>query len=351
MKNYSDFANDTIVLFKVVDSVLNLSRNFKTEIDTIKAVLNKLVGKNIYSNITSSLKINIFMQTIKAVLEINDYNEKRDYKASTLTALSAGVAISLLIAIPNPTTLGAIIGGISSIIFSIVMGRIESSELTTFLRRTIFAKSGISKEFIAYGVYVEENKNYNQIVYNPYFLNQAFEIKDNKKYLEFKTPKELISFIGNNYKDNKELFDLTYKNELQFLHTTLIGMKLEIDEKEKKIRTIVKGFLKDINRNLYCKTYLKIPDILIKDEKAEFILNAKSYSTENNNFKKEDKTDYHLFDLQPHYNDSIKINTIILNSSIVSLKYEFEFNLDTTQDPRHKNTLTIKNFKQVNFNK
>ncbi|WP_034216824.1 hypothetical protein, partial [Aliarcobacter faecis] len=198
--DYTNFANDTIVLFKIVNSVLKISNSMK-ESDFIKAVINKLKGKNIFINVINPVRLSIFMQIIITVLETVDYQEKRDFTATNLTLFSSSLII---------------IGGFVStplifvgIVLLIARGLLESSELVIFLNRTILA--------------VDRTK------YRPYFLNEAFKNSDKNIYLELATPKELITYIGENYKDNKDIFNLAFKNELQFLYTTLVGMKLEID--------------------------------------------------------------------------------------------------------------------------
>uniref|UniRef100_UPI00211D2B11 hypothetical protein n=2 Tax=Aliarcobacter faecis TaxID=1564138 RepID=UPI00211D2B11 len=324
--DYTNFANDTIVLFKIVNSVLKISNSMK-ESDFIKAVINKLKGKNIFINVINPVRLSIFMQIIITVLETVDYQEKRDFTATNLTLFSSSLII---------------IGGFVStplifvgIVLLIARGLLESSELVIFLNRTILA--------------VDRTK------YRPYFLNEAFKNSDKNIYLELATPKELITYIGENYKDNKDIFNLAFKNELQFLYTTLVGMKLEIDEKYEKILREKNSYFTSLGKklsslNITKQTNLKIPKILI-DDSFKLFLDNRAFDTKENSDLFIKHNDDVLFDLYRYYDKGI--HTIILKSSMVNLKYEFEYKYSYDYDlyAINKNPQSeyyeIKNFKQT----
>lgn len=329
----ANFANDTIVLFKAVNSVLK-SKTYKTQIDAIKVVLEKLKGKNLFLNILLNTKYDVISSVVVSSLEFADYIDKRDYNAANLTASAAVITLSVYmfnkfikhIAVRSIATPVAI----ASVIIAFGRALIEDSELTNFLKRTIFAKTGISTEFTPKS----------RIIYKPYFLNEAFKKSDKNIYLELATPKELIEFIGNNYKKNKDIFNLAFRNELQFLYTTLVDLKLEIDSKRVKEEAVEK------------QTFLKIPKILIDDEKAEFLLNGESYDVKDRKLFI-DKIEYYHFDLYDYFNKTT--NTIILKSSMVDFKYEFNYHYSFTSltdiyiEEKANEYYGIKKFKQVNF--
>ncbi|WP_198304366.1 hypothetical protein [Arcobacter vandammei] len=342
IKDYSQFANDTVTLYIFTSKFL--ANQTKIDTKTLLRFSTELANKktNLFVSLDFSAKVNIITIIIIATFDTKKYYENDDYDAMALNLMLTGMSLIIALSImPLPTT---IVISIFSIILGITLNQIVDSELTVFLKRTIFNRQlGSGKKYYLqdlYNVYFNDNKTF-----YPYYLGKALKDED----LGFTSSKELKNFIGKNYKTYEKEFELAFKNELQFLYTTLVGLKLEIDEREKTISKKVNGFLQDINRNLYCKTYLKIPETLIDDDTI-FLLNNINYDVKNNKFfEKPDKVDYYLFDLQPYHNETIKINTIIVKSSMVDLKYQFEFYLDLTQDPRHKNSLTIKNFKQINF--
>lgn len=332
----ANFANDTIVLFKAINSVLK-SKTYKTQIDAIKVVLEKLKGKNLFLNILLNTKYDVISSVVVSSLEFADYIDKRDYNAANLTASAAVITLSVYmfnkfikhIAVRSIATPVAI----ASVIIAFGRALIEDSELTNFLKRTIFAKTGISTEFTPKS----------RIIYKPYFLNEAFKKSDKNIYLELTTPKELIEFIGNNYKNNKEIFNLAFRNELQFLYTTLVDLKLEIDSKRVKEGIVEK------------QTFLKIPKILYSDDNFSLNLSGKIFDAKNNSDLFDEKTsiDYVLFDLYRYFNKIT--NTIILKSSMVDLKYEFEYHYSFTSltdiyiEEKASEYYGIKNFKQTSF--
>ncbi len=324
--DYANFANDTVVLFKAVNSVFK-GNVFKAEFDAIKAVIEKIKGKNLFLTILSSVKYDLISFVVLTTLETADYADKRDYTAVNLTLTVAGfsiVGVMFRVFITSPITKVVNIQlAIASVIALITRAILEDSEVTNFLNRIVFSKDGYK--------------------YRPYYINEAFKQSNNNEFIIVNNPKELISYLGENYKKHKDIFNIAFKNELQFLYTTLIGLKLEIDDRVEKEGTIFK------------QTLLKIPIALVEDEKAEFILNSKSYDVrDKEKFEQLNNSDYVLFDLSPHYNKIT--NTIILNSSIASFKYEFEYLYsydydlyNISENPVMNETLTIKNFKQTSF--
>ncbi len=178
----------------------------------------------------------------------------------------------------------------------------------------------------------------------------------------FNNTKQLVNFIGKNYKGNEKYFDTSLKNELSFFKSSLFGYKLELLGDTKRVKKLRNKF--DLDVTLYEITFVKIPKILHEDKSSKFVFvwdkkeedkegYIKEYITldkDNMNlFVKEN--DYYIFDL---YNQNFtqleqlktinhKKASIIVISSQVELKYDFVYSY------KDFNYLFALNFEQSSF--
>ena len=214
------------------------------------------------------------------------------------------------------------------------------SDFLVFLKRTILAKN-ISTSNVLFN----DNK-----VYSAHFLANSF--KNNKDIdVGFKSDKALIDFIGTNYYSYKDNFELAFKNELQFLYTNLIGLKLEkikyISEKSKN------EFIID-SRKVYLdiKEAILIPNALIEDEK--FVL-----TFDGTNYSKDDLTNNNIFN--PFKDDTIISSFVFRNifkyssnlsisTSSVELNYSITYNIKKDADfSSTKIYIDINKIEQIEF--
>ncbi|MCP4970346.1 MAG: hypothetical protein GY932_07125, partial [Arcobacter sp.] len=151
----------------------------------------------------------------------------------------------------------------------------------------------------------------------------------------FNNTKQLVNFIGENYKGNEKYFDNSLKNELSFLKSSLFGYKLEETEfkSHQRVRTV-----NGIEISFYVQKALKIPKIFAEDK--EFKLFFSAYGDEYLEIGEVliESGDYYIFDFFPENNPYINLNHftnkikkqnhksyIIVLSSQIELKYEVEF--------------------------
>lgn len=209
------------------------------------------------------------------------------------------------------------------------------SDFLVFLKRTILAKN-ISTSNILFN----DNK-----VYSAHFLANSF--KNNKDIdVGFKSDKALINFIGTNYYSYKNNFELAFKNELQFLYTNLIGLKLEIDKKVTEEEIYIKG----VKKKLLMMSNLIIPSNMFDDD-FSIIIKDKTFRNDNEIFKEEDDGRI-LFDLK---NKDIKNDLkdekidLIIKTSSLEIKYKVTYTHILTTNPKSSCYLKL-SLEQKDFN-
>ncbi len=122
---------------------------------------------------------------------------------------------------------------ISSIVYAIVMLKLEDSAFESYLKRSLFYKDNI---------YLKSKDK----KINGFPAKYLLETTNRKEELEsinsegFTSAKKIIDFIGENYETNELYFDTALKNELSFLKSSLYGYKLEKTElkTEQRIRNM-----------------------------------------------------------------------------------------------------------------
>ncbi|PPK60446.1 hypothetical protein B0F89_1215 [Malaciobacter marinus] len=184
-----------------------------------------------------------------------------DYDASFLSGLKTALTVSLLIASGVTSYVLLILLEIVWNYFShyIIDSNIEKYLYKSLLYEDIYEHSG----FFIGSLY--------HINYEAYYLFETTNTNEKLKSINsegFKTSKNLINFIGENYDENKEYFDTALRNELSFFKSSLFGYKLDKEEikSHQKVKT-VSGY----EINFYAYEGLKIPKV-IADLNSSFLL-------------------------------------------------------------------------------
>ncbi|WP_165596149.1 hypothetical protein [Aliarcobacter thereius] len=337
-KDFSQFANDIISLTIYTTNFLkqknildkNTLANFIKQINKEK--------KTLFINLSITNRFNIVFIIINSIVDSKKLYKNDDYDALAVQSLISILTISIIF-IP-PSIPSRIVIALIELSLSLVYNYFVDSDFLVFLKRTILAKN-ISTSNVLFN----DNK-----VYSAYFLANSF--KNNKDIdVGFKSDKALIDFIGTNYYSYKENFELAFKNELQFLYTNLVGLKLEkikyISEKSKN------EFIID-SRKVYLdiKEAILIPNALIEDEK--FVL-----TFDGTNYLKDDLTNNNIFN--PFKDDTIISNFVFRNifkyssnlsisTSSVELNYSITYNIKKNADfSSTKIYIDINKIEQIEF--
>ncbi|OCL85560.1 hypothetical protein AAX26_01988 [Aliarcobacter thereius] len=339
-KDFSQFANDVLSLTIYTTNFLkqknildkNTLANFIKQINKEK--------KTLFINLSITNRFNIVFIIINSIVDSKKLYKNDDYDALAVQSLISILTISIIF-IP-PSIPSRIVIALIELSLSLVYNYFVDSDFLVFLKRTILAKN-ISTSNVLFN----DNK-----VYSAYFLANSF--KNNKDIdVGFKSDKALIDFIGTNYYSYKENFELAFKNELQFLYTNLVGLKLEkikyISEKSKN------EFIID-SRKVYLdiKEAILIPNALIEDEK--FVL-----TFDGTNYLKDDLTNNNIFN--PFKDDTIISNFVFRNifkyssnlsisTSSVELNYSITYNIKKNADfSSTKIYIDINKIEQIEFDK
>jgi hypothetical protein len=266
-----------------------------------------------------------------------------DYDASFLSGLKTALTVSLLIASGVTSYVLLILLEIVWNYFShyIIDSNIEKYLYKSLLYEDIYEHSG----FLNIGSLYHIN-------YKAYYLFETTNTNEKLKSINsegFKTSKNLINFIGENYDENKEYFDTALRNELSFFKSSLFGYKLELLNKTKRVKKLKNKY--DIDIVLNQKTFIKISKKIAENKKNKFIFVLDGIYTEieQNDFFLDNK--YYIYDLYnqkfAYLKDLEQINnkkaSIIVLSPQVELKYDFIY------DYKDLNYLFALNFKQSSF--
>ncbi|OCL96692.1 hypothetical protein AAX29_02024 [Aliarcobacter thereius] len=345
LKDFSQFANDIISLTIYATNFLkqknildkNTLANFIKQINKEK--------KTLFINLSTVNRFNIVFIIINSIVDSKKLYENDDYDALAVQNLISILAISIIF-IP-PSIPSRIVIALIELSLSLVYNYFVDSDFLVFLKKTILARNLSTSN-----VLFNDNK-----VYSAHFLANSF--KNNKDIdVGFKSDKALINFIGTNYYSYKDNFELAFKNELQFLYTNIIGLKLEkikyISEKSKN------EFIID-SRKVYLdiKEAILIPNTLIEDEKFILTFDGINYLKKNLDFNKIDNT--YLFN--PFKDDTIISNFVFRNSfkyssnlsistSFLELNYSITYNIKKDADfSSTKIYIDINKIEQIEFDK
>ncbi|MDX4070023.1 hypothetical protein [Aliarcobacter skirrowii] len=358
-KDFSQFANDVSSLTIYVTNFLKQKNILNKNTLAIFVKEFQKDRKMLFTNLSITNRFNIIFIIVNAV-----FDSKRLYENDDYDALATNLAISILVIVTMiiPASISAkIVTALIELFIGLVYNYFVDSDFLVFLKRTILAKN-ISTSNVLFN----DNK-----VYSTYFLANSF--KNNKDIdVGFKSDKALINFIGTNYYSYKDNFELAFKNELQFLYTNLIGLKLEIYEKYKNDNSyLVKSNSNLSSLNIQIVGAVNIPNIIVNDEefKLTFIDQFGLHTIyENKDLTKvEDKNLFLPFYNNEKYNNlfletntRIKTieGTIIINSSALDIKYNVNYNVlmvDTLNTNNIKERLrgvkiTLKDLNQKEFN-
>ncbi|OCL85558.1 hypothetical protein AAX26_01986 [Aliarcobacter thereius] len=336
-KDFSQFANDVLSLTIYVTNFLN-QKNILNK-NTL-AIFTKELQKDrkmLFTNLSITNRFNIIFIIVNAVFDSKKLYENDDYDAlATNLAISILVIVTMIIPASIPIK---IVTSIIEISFSIIYNYLKDSDLVVFLKRTILAKN-ISTSNVLFN----DNK-----VYTAHFLANSF--KNNKDVdVGFKSDKALINFIGENHFSYKSNFELAFKNELQFLYTNLIGLKLEKVKykSEEEYHIKYQKIIAKVNEAIL------IPNILLEDKEFELIVDGEKYEIERKNgifniFSGNSK----LFEmlLQNRYVNKYKIK-IYIKTSFSEFAYELTYDIEQNTDFSSKRLyISVNNIEQIEFDK
>ncbi|WP_044415539.1 hypothetical protein [Halarcobacter anaerophilus] len=351
IKSTIGFVNDFAGLNSALIGIMqnkefgNIAQAFLDKI--YKNQANKNIIKNLANNefltgaAKSFAKVSAYAVIIISALDAITYKKNEDYDA-----LAATIGILTLNTVALFVTSGTpliVFVSLSSIVYGLVMLKLEDSAFESYLKRSLFYKNNIYLE--------SKDKKING--FPAKYLLETTNRKEELKAINsegFTSAKKITNFIGENYKTNELYFDTALKNELSFLETAIYGYKVELLERRKG-KKLKNSYGNDVT--LWQKTFIKIPNILFKDEEFKFILHIDSFyynlAEKKELFSKEE--DYYIFDLfYQDYTTLIEIEninhkkaSIIILTSLVELKYEF------TYDYRELIYLDAFGFEQISF--
>ncbi|OCL96696.1 hypothetical protein AAX29_02028 [Aliarcobacter thereius] len=324
-KDFSQFTNDVLSLTIFTSNFLKNSKGILNT--STLAILVKELQKDrkmLFTNLSITNRFNIIFIIVNAVIDSKKLYENDDYDA-----LAANLAMTILTIITFfiPSIIAIRILFLQ-LVFGLVFDLVKDSDLVAFLKKTIFAIS------------LEPSKEF-----KPHYLEVAFK---NQKELNisFSNPNELISFFGENYSSYKSNFEVALKNELQFLHTTLIELKFEIDKKVTEEEIYIKG----VKKKLLMMSNLIIPSYIF-DNDFSIIIKDKTFRNNNKTFIEENNGKI-LFDLR---NKDIKNDLkdekidLIIKASSMELKYKVIYKHYLTTDPKYNCDLKV-SLEQIYFN-
>jgi len=273
---------------KIFSSLHNSSKKYMTKF--IKGSLPKL-----------AFRFNIITIIIITAYESPELLEKEDYDALAMTLLTAFFSIVFVIAVALSSGFVMIASTILGLVSLISGVYLLDSDLTVYLRKSLLYRNGD---------------------YNLRFINElAGQSKKLGLPKEFDKPKDLIKFIGSNYQANKEFFDTALANELSFFRTELSGIKLSFE---------------DVEKNIYGVQYneaIKIPNSLAEDEEFKIYLSIgeKEYIT----IDKKSlplKSNYFKFIDIPTFQDILNQEPFMLNQTEPLKKEDFILDIFTNKD-------------------
>lgn len=268
-----------------------------------------------------------------------------DYDASFLSELKTALTVSLLIASGVTSYVLLILLEIVWNYFShyIIDSNIEKYLYKSLLYEDVYKHSGFFNIGSLY-----------HINYKAYYLFGTTNTNEKLKQINdkgFKTSKNLINFIGENYDENKEYFDTALRNELSFFKSSLLGYKLELLNETKRVKKLKNKY--DIDIVLNQKTFIKISKSIldIEDFKLIFLYNNKyEYINKTSNLFIKDN-DNIIFDLYNQDFAYLKELSQLNNkkASIIVLSPQIELKYDFIYDYKDLNYLFALNFKQSSF--
>jgi hypothetical protein len=349
IQNTMSVIDDILHMTKIVtERMLVNSVNANKSAGTVEKTIQEILkDKKIQSMSKTTLelitKVGVPLVVINGTYSSLKLLSNEDYDASFLSGLKTALTVSLLIASGVTSYVLLILLEIVWNYFShyIIDSNIEKYLYKSLLYEDIYEHSG----FLNIGSLYHIN-------YKAYYLFETTNTNEKLKSINsegFKTSKNLINFIGENYDENKEYFDTALRNELSFFKSSLFGYKLELLNKTKRVKKLKNKY--DIDIVLNQKTFIKISKKIAENKKNKFIFVLDGIYTEieQNDFFLDNK--YYIYDLYnqkfAYLKDLEQINnkkaSIIVLSPQVELKYDFIY------DYKDLNYLFALNFKQSSF--
>ncbi|OCL85562.1 hypothetical protein AAX26_01990 [Aliarcobacter thereius] len=326
-KDFSQFTNDVLSLTIFTSNFLKNSKGIlnSSTLATFTKELQK-DRKMLFTNLSITNRFNIIFIIVNSIIDSKKLYDNDDYDAlATNLAMTILTIISIIIPSSIPIKIATFC---IDILLIAAYNRFVDSKLLVFLKKTIFAIS------------LEPSKEF-----KPHYLEVAFK---NQKELNisFSNPNELISFFGENYSSYKSNFEVALKNELQFLHTTLIELKFEIDKKVTEEEIYIKG----VKKKLLMMSNLIIPSYIF-DNDFSIIIKDKTFRNNNKTFIEENNGKI-LFDLK---NKDIKNDLkdekidLIIKKSSMEFKYKATYMHILSSNPNTSCYLKV-SLEQIYFN-
>lgn len=335
-----------IITEKMLINSVNANRTAGTAQKTIQEILkDKKIQSMSKTTVDLITKVGVPLVVINGTYSSLKLLSNDDYDASFLSGLKTALTVSLLIASSVTSYVLLILLEIVWNYFShyIIDSNIEKYLYKSLLYEDVYKHSGFFNIGSLY-----------HINYKAYYLFETTNTNEKLKQINdkgFKTSKNLINFIGENYDENKEYFDTALRNELSFFKSSLLGYKLELLNETKRVKKLKNKY--DIDIVLNQKTFIKISKSIldIEDFKLIFLYNNKyEYINKTSNLFIKDN-DNIIFDLYNQDFAYLKELSQLNNkkASIIVLSPQIELKYDFIYDYKDLNYLFALNFKQSSF--
>ncbi|WP_044415542.1 hypothetical protein [Halarcobacter anaerophilus] len=357
IKSTIGFVNDFAGLNSALIGIMqnkefgNIAQAFLDKI--YKNQANKNIIKNLANNefltgaAKSFAKVSAYAVIIISALDAITYKKNEDYDA-----LAATIGILTLNTVALFVTSGTpliVFVSLSSIVYGLVMLKLEDSAFESYLKRSLFYKNNIYLE--------SKDKKING--FPAKYLLETTNRKEELKAINsegFTSAKKITNFIGENYKTNELYFDTALKNELSFLETAIYGITLQkVDYRITNRRTVIAG----IERGFNVEHAVGIPKSLYEDDSFKLFFvpyeGAEYKELIGDLIQQGDNYIFNLFpDEAPYYQDrqfgqsahsaKFKVYVIVL-SSLVNAKYEIALDRGVSENYIMK----INDIEQISF--
>ncbi|RYA23538.1 hypothetical protein CRU96_07640 [Malaciobacter halophilus] len=349
-----------IITERMLVNSVNANKTAGTAQKTIQEILkDKKIQSMSKTTLELITKIGVPLVVINGTYSSLKLLSNDDYDASFLSGLKTTLTISLLIA-------SGVTSYVLLILLEIVWNYFSHYVIDSNIEKYLY-KSLLYEDIYKYSGFLNIGSLYH-INYKACYLFETTNTNEKLKQINdkgFKTLKNLINFIGENYDENKEYFDTALRNELSFFKSSLLGYKLDKEEIKsyQKVKT-VSGY----EINFYAYEGLKIPKVIAEDK--EFKLFFSPYKDEYLEFNRKNLSksgNYAIFNFFPEENSYFNLNNftnkikkenhssyIIVTSSLIDLKYKVVFkdlNEIATSNflPKMNCKIEIESLEQISF--
>lgn len=306
-----------------------VSKDSKTPITYLQKVFSKENAKVISKGSEKVIALlGIPMLLISTAFDVEKLVKQEDYDASFFTLAKNLMVLSLLL---TPTVVGFATIVIIEIAWHFLSHNVLDSNIERYVKNSLFYKE------VDFSIFKAITGKEQKKMYQSTILSKTLESDKNfKDYKGFNKPLLIKNFIGDNYDKNNDIFDISLKNELNQIKTSLFGYKIEHLNKtiKKPLYTQKNGVVVKGRFN----TSVKIDPELIKNSIMLVSINGE-YKSVNAILSGEDyvydftRSEYNDYDwsnkgnseiVRLSYNDC----NIILSNKYVTLKYNVTFKIE-----------------------